>query len=63
LYAAALHIPEVEQAIEAYKLDDFIYMFRKCKTQDGNKLKTYFVRYKLGAYRSNREYIINGGRV
>lgn len=60
LYSAALHIPEVEQAIEAYEMDGFLYMHRKCK---GNNLRTYFVRYILGTSRSDREYVLTGGRV
>lgn len=63
LYSAALHIPEVEQALEAYQMDGFIYMWRKCKNQSGNNLKTYFVRYKLGTSSSKREYVLSGGRV
>ncbi len=62
LYSAALHIPEVDQAFEAYKMGDFIYMFRKCAKQEGNRVKTYFVRYDMKSRRVNDEWVMSGGR-
>jgi len=63
LYCAALYSPEPVSAIEAYEFDGFLYMFRKCDKQEGNRLKTYFVRYKIGSYKADREFPINGGNV
>lgn len=63
LYSATLYSPEAIQAIEAYEFDGFLYMFRKCEKQLGNRLKTYFVRYKIGVYKADREFPINGGNV
>jgi hypothetical protein len=63
LYSSALCIPEVQEALESYELDGFIYMFRQCEKQNGDRLKAYFVRYKIGTYRANREYILNGGSI
>lgn len=62
LYSAAPHIPEVEQSLEAYKMGDFLYMFRKCKNQQGNNLKTYFVKYNMKCRRVNDEWVMSGGR-
>jgi len=63
LYSATLYSPAVEQALEAYEFEGFLYMFRLCKKQAGNRLKTYFVRYKMGEYKADREFPINGGKV
>jgi hypothetical protein len=63
LYSSAVHIPEVEQSFEAYEMDGFLYMFRKCRKQKGNRLKTYFARYIIGHVETNKEYAITGGRV
>lgn len=63
LYSAALYIPEVDQALEAYRLGEFIYMWRKCAKQEGNKIKTYFVRYRKGSIKAHQEYVLDGGRV
>lgn len=63
LYSAALYIPEMEQAIEAYSMGEYIYMWRKCHKQSGNQLKTYFVRYRKGSFKANQEFVVEGGRV
>ena len=63
LYCSALYSHEAIQAIEAYEFDGFLYMLRKCDKQEGNRLKTYFVRYKIGSYKADREFPINGGKV
>lgn len=63
LYAERLHRPDLDIAIEAYIKGDFIYMWRKCNKQTGNKMNTYFARYNLTMGTNGKEYVTSGGRV
>lgn len=63
LYARRLYVNELEVAIEAYVLGDFLYMWKKCEKQSGNKLNTYFARYNLTMPTRFKEYVVPGGRI
>lgn len=63
LYSKNLYTQGLDIAIEAYVKDDFLYMWKKCKKQTGNRQKTYFARYNLGLSTFGKEYVTVGGRV
>ena len=51
------------QAIEAYVLGDFVYMWRKCNTNKSPTTKTCFMRYRLGSNCPLENTVFAGGRV
>lgn len=54
---------KVDQAISAYILGDFIYIWRKCKKQKGNMIKTCFMRYKLNSDSAIQDWVMPGGKI
>lgn len=62
--SASFSLPKnYEQSLEAYVLDGFIYMWLKRNKQEGNRIKTYFVRYELGSNKAIQDFVTIGGRV
>lgn len=53
----------LSQAIEAYVLGDFIYMWRRCKTKKSFTTKTCFMRYKFNSTEAFGDCVAAGGRV
>lgn len=62
LYSASFYLA-LNMSLEAYELDGFIYMWVPCGKQSGDRLKTYFVRYKLDSYKAKKDCVVSGGRI
>lgn len=65
LYSSASFILALEKSIDAYVLGEFIYMWvpiGKSK-YNSNRIKTTFLRYRLGSPKAIKECVIAGGTI